>query len=377
MWSYWEQTSFLEYDFVVTGGGIVGLSAALSLRELHPRARILVTERGWLPQGASTRNAGFACFGSLSEILADLRTHTEQEVIALCLLRWRGLELLRQRLGDDMLQFIGSGSHELLWEGSVSLCTEINRINKLLEPHLGADIFSEDKDAVQRFGFSGNIKTTIKNRLEGSIDTGRMMQGLIGACGRAGVEIRNGGNVDTWTEDAKGVALQISSGNDRYIVNTRQWIVCTNAFAKNLLPQLDIVPGRGQVILTKPIQGLTIRGIFHFDEGFYYFRNIGDRILFGGGRNLDFDTEQTTAFGTTDRIQHQLKKYLHEVLLPGKEVEIDYTWSGIMAFGSRRLPLIEKTSPRISIGVRMGGMGVAIGSAVGRELAQLAGKIDD
>ena len=79
--SYWEeQTWFNQVDFTLVGAGLVGLNAALRLRELHPHKRILVVERGPLPSGASTRNAGFACFGSLSELLADAESHSPEEL---------------------------------------------------------------------------------------------------------------------------------------------------------------------------------------------------------------------------------------------------------------------------------------------------------
>jgi len=67
---------------------------------LHPKASILILEKGVLPQGASTKNAGFACFGSLSEILGDLQSHTEEEVLTLIEKRWNGLQLLRKNLID-------------------------------------------------------------------------------------------------------------------------------------------------------------------------------------------------------------------------------------------------------------------------------------
>ena len=51
-----------------------------------------------LPQGASTKNAGFACFGSLSEIIDDLKSHSEEEVIQLVKKRVDGLQLLRETL---------------------------------------------------------------------------------------------------------------------------------------------------------------------------------------------------------------------------------------------------------------------------------------
>ncbi len=34
------------------------------------------------------------------------------------------------------------------------------------------------------------------------------------------------------------------------ILYAEQVLVCTNAFAKTLLPELDVVPARGQVLLT-------------------------------------------------------------------------------------------------------------------------------
>jgi glycine/D-amino acid oxidase-like deaminating enzyme len=92
--SYWEiKNWFTNLDFTIVGSGIVGLHAALALRERFPSAKILVLEKGVLPQGASTKNAGFACFGSLSEIIDDLKTHTEEEVLQLIQKRYAGFKL--------------------------------------------------------------------------------------------------------------------------------------------------------------------------------------------------------------------------------------------------------------------------------------------
>jgi len=80
-YSYWELKEwFSNIDFTIVGSGIVGLNCALELKKKHPAAKIVILEKGMLPQGASTKNAGFACFGSLSELIDDLSSHTEQEV---------------------------------------------------------------------------------------------------------------------------------------------------------------------------------------------------------------------------------------------------------------------------------------------------------
>ena len=112
--SYWEiKNWFSNVDFTIVGSGIVGLHTAIRLRERFPKAKILVLEKGILPQGASTKNAGFACFGSVSEILDDLKTHTEEEVIQLIQKRYAGLQLLRKNLGDAAIAYQPLGGYEL------------------------------------------------------------------------------------------------------------------------------------------------------------------------------------------------------------------------------------------------------------------------
>lgn len=93
-YSYWEVKEwFKNIDFTIVGSGIVGLNCAFYLRQKYPNAKILIIEKGVLPQGASTKNAGFACFGSLSELIDDMKRHTEEEVFNLVKKRLKGLQL--------------------------------------------------------------------------------------------------------------------------------------------------------------------------------------------------------------------------------------------------------------------------------------------
>ncbi|MGZ3840207.1 MAG: FAD-dependent oxidoreductase, partial [Flavisolibacter sp.] len=67
--SVWEkETFFAPQDVMILGSGFVGLWSAYYLKKKQPALRITILERGLIPTGASTRNAGFACFGSLSEV---------------------------------------------------------------------------------------------------------------------------------------------------------------------------------------------------------------------------------------------------------------------------------------------------------------------
>ncbi len=366
--SFWEwKTWFSDVDYTIVGSGIVGLHAALRLRERFPDSTILVLEKGILPEGASTKNAGFACFGSLSEILDDLRTHSEEEVVELVTKRWQGLQLLRKRVGDAALDFRPYGGYELFLSEDKHLYDEciarMAYVNDLLRPIFRADVFSREVD---RFGFGQIHEYTLFNPFEGQLDTGQMMQALLRMAVAQGIHVLTSVEVQNHIEHADGVEVVLSGAS----FQTRKLLYATNGFAGSLTGGA-VKPARAQVLVTKPIPGLDIKGTFHFDHGYYYFRNIGDRILFGGGRHLDFEGETTTEMGQTEIIQQRLEQLLKDVILPGTPFEIERRWSGIMGLGAVKKPIVEALSPHVYCGVRLGGMGVAIGSLIGEELADL------
>lgn len=366
--SYWEKKSWLtNVDFTIIGSGIVGLNCAISLSRKYPKAKILILEKGMMPQGASTKNAGFACFGSLSELIDDLETHNEAEVFELVKKRWDGLQLLRQTLGDEAIGFKAFGGYELFAETEndffETCISQREHINSLLHPIFKAEVFETKTNS---FHFE-NIKNTYSfNSFEGQIDTGKMMEGLLEKAVSAGVKILNNCRVNTFSEDNDMVHID----TEHFDFKTNKLLIATNGFSKHFNIS-EVKPARAQVLITKPIENLSIKGTFHLEKGYYYFRNIDNRILLGGGRNLDFKTEETTAFGETEIIQSKLENLLKTVILPNQDFEIDHRWSGIMGIGNQKKAIVKQLSNNVFCGVRLGGMGIAIGSLIGKELAEL------
>lgn len=371
--SYWEQTSFIDYaDVIVIGSGLVGLNAAIHLKKSDASLNVLVLERGFLPAGASTKNAGFACFGTMSEQLSALSQTSEDEVLKTVDYKWRGLQRMRQNLGDKNIDYQQYGGYEIFLSNETERADEcidqIPRINKLLQQVVNSPtIYSTVNGKIADFGFSG-VSRMIYNPFEGQIHTGKMMRSLLNKAYSLGILILNGCTIERLEREDGKLRLITSQGNFKM----RKAILATNAFAGQLFPQLKVTPGRGQVLVTKPIDGLKLKGTYHFDEGYYYLRNIDGRVLFGGGRNLDFETERTWEFGHTEKVKDQLIRYLKEVILPGQDFEIDYWWSGIMGFGEDISPIIKQLEPGLFCAVRCNGMGVAMGSLVGEEVAELA-----
>ena len=366
--SYWEIKSYLtNVDFTIIGSGIVGLNCALQLKNQYPTSTILILEKGMLPQGASTKNAGFACFGSLSEIISDLNSHTEEEVYTLVKKRLHGLSLLRQTLSDSAIQYQQFGGFELFSDADAELyeiCQEKQRdINSLLFPLFNDEVFSFKENAFQFENIQEHLNF---NKFEGQIDTGKMMQSLTQLVLNKGIKILNSVVVERFQDLNDSIHIK----TNHFELKTKKLLIATNGFAKQLMNE-EVKPARAQVLITKPIENLYLKGTFHLDKGFYYFRNIDDRILFGGGRNLDFKGEETTEMKETDLIQNKLEELLKTTILPKTPFEIEHRWSGIMGIGNQKNPIVKQLSNNVCCGVRLGGMGIAIGSIVGKELAQL------
>ncbi len=209
----------------------------------------------------------------------------------------------------------------------------------------------------------------LENTAEGSLDTGRMMLALLRRAWAAGVVVLHGCPVQRLEPIAGAVRVQLAGGP---AITAGQVLVATNAFARELVPTLELVPGRGQVLVTEPLPDLHLPGTFHYDQGYYYFRQVNQRVLLGGGRNLDFEAEQTTAPGLTPLVQERLEALLHTVIRPGRpRPRIDYRWSGVMAFGPALEPIIRQVAPGLFVAVRCNGMGVALGAGSGWQAAQL------
>ncbi len=370
--SYWEKkTYFEELDFLVVGAGIVGSSTALHLRKQYPAAKILVVERNFLPAGASTKNAGFACFGSVTELIDDLSKIPENEVWTTVANRWEGLQYLRELIGDTNLDFHALGSWDLIRNDENSTLEKsllhLPYLNQQIEAITGIqNVYSLDKNIKEKFGFN-SIQAAFHNQVEGQIDTGKMMVKFHQLLAENGIHLLTGIEILELKSTQNQVEVQSNIG----YFNAAKVAICVNGFAQRFLPKNDIIPARAQVLITKKIDNLPFKGTFHYQEGYYYFRNIHNRVLFGGGRNLDFAGETTTEIENSDVILNQLEKLLKEIILPNTHFEIDYSWAGIMGVGKTKKPIIELVKPKIAVGVRMGGMGVAIGSIVGKDVAKL------
>jgi glycine/D-amino acid oxidase-like deaminating enzyme len=394
--SVWEQsTYFAPKDLVIVGCGFVGLWTAYEAIHQNPKLQITILERGTIPSGASTRNAGFSCFGSVSELMSDVQLMGEAAMLETVKMRYDGLQRIQEVFKAKEIDYDEWGGYEL-FEGKKTikdtkvskgssnelydiskLESDIAYLNKILAPALKTPkkngkylpIYTNASKDIKKLGFQG-IEALAFNQLEGQLNSAKLVLALQKAVQAKGVQILFSTEVQKFKSHKKGVTI---TTNLDAPLETKQFLVCTNGFAKQLIPNLDVVPARGQVFVTEPIKNLKFKGCFHFDEGYYYFRNLGNRLLLGGARNADFKNEKTYSLATSATIQKVLEKFMMERILPKgtKKPKIELRWSGTMGIGSIKKPIIEQVQPNVYCAVRMSGMGVAIAPIVAKKALKL------
>ena len=370
--SVWEKESFFApQDVIIIGSGFAGLWSALKLLEKNSRLKITILERGIIPTGASTRNAGFSCFGSPSELLHDIEMMGEEKTWQVVGMRYKGLHEIRKYFSDAVIDYDASGGYECFREGSADWelsAAKLDWLNERLQAITNLkNTFTIADEKLSTFGFKG-FAHLIESELEGGLHSGKFVQALLQKVQGMGVQVLTGVEVKSYHLE-NGMVKVISNQNIDF--STKKLLLCTNAFTKSLLPDIDITPNRGQVLLTNAIDHLKLKGTFHFDQGYYYFRNLGNRILIGGARNKSFKEEETTEIATTGIIQNELEDFVRQHLLPNTAFTVTDRWSGIMAMGNEKLPIVKAINEQVFCCVRMNGMGVALSPVVAEQIAAL------
>ncbi len=208
--SYWEKdTYFSNIDVLIIGSGIVGLTAALELKSANRSRKIIVIERGYLPCGASSKNAGFSCFGSVSELLDDLTKNSEDNVFQIVEKRWKGLQQLRKNLGEQNLELYNLGGYEVFNdEVFYGKCADkIPYLNNMLKDIIGNEAVYKNADAkISQYGFN-HVSHLIENSFEGQINTGKMISSLIRKVQEMGVIVLNSLEVNQLQENENHVEV--------------------------------------------------------------------------------------------------------------------------------------------------------------------------
>ena len=376
--SYWEKNrSLFQGDIIIIGGGLVGQSIAIALKKNRIQSqqkplKICIIDK--LPagkSGASTRNAGFACFGSPTEVLDDMNQEPEKEIVARMQNRISGLSLWRNWVSPNIMEWEDNDGYEVFEHKEIksyeNVLNQLNNLNHMGKLASGNEcIYSVSSRVSHHFPYS------IKINGEASLNPGKAHNALIEINRSFGTLLFNGIEIpkrQNWIKKSDSWTIPTSQG----VFEASKVIVATNAWTSELIPGVDITPGRGQIILVKPSEKIIYKGVYHAKKGYMYFRNLNGNLLLGGGRNLFLQEETSLKMCTTSNVQAYLESYIKEVLIPNQEFTVLNRWSGIMAFSKSgdKSPLLYWEEPNLLIAARMGGMGVALAPKIGENAAEM------
>ena len=303
-------------DVDVVGGGITGISCALTLAGLGRRVRL--HEARTIASGASGRNGGFALRGGAMayDSACEWLGHDAAADY------WRLTESFVHRMAEV-------GGDAFRRTGSLRLAGEDERDQLLAEYEaLRADGFA----AEWRDGLPGPLAGRFSGALfhpdDGVLQPARLVRRLAVAAAAAGVELREHDRVRT-LDELEAPAI----------------VVATDGYPSGLLGPLEglIIPTRGQMLATEPLQELLYPLPHYGRHGFdYWHQNEERRLIVGGFRDADLDSEFTATEATTERIQGALERFVESLL--GRRPEISHRWSGVFGLVPDLMPVVGPVS---------------------------------
>jgi glycine/D-amino acid oxidase-like deaminating enzyme len=286
-------------------------------------------------------------------MLSDAERMGEDKMWEIVEMRFKGIQKIRQHFTDNVIDYSNCGGFECFAWQERELYDKLDWLNDGMKKITGtSNVFTWSDDKLLRFGFAG-FSGMIENKMEGGLHSGKLLLQLSRKVQSLGVNILTGMEVIAFEKQNNYIDIVT-----RYArIQAGKLLVCTNAFSSNLVKDLCIEPARGQVLVTEPIENLKMRGTFHYDQGYYYFRNVGDRVLIGGARNTDFTAERTDELVVSEQIQIELERFVSSHLLPGIPYKVSHRWSGIMGFSENKLPVVREVEENVYTALSCNGMG--------------------
>jgi hypothetical protein len=351
-----------NYDVVIVGGGIAGLSTAYWLQKKDPALKIALIEKNRIGFGASGRNAGFVTCGSTEHFINLENDFGLEKALEI----WRFSEENHRLLKSEIIQDQGD-SIDYRRTGSCTVAPSEQRW----------ELYRSTAATMKRAGLA------VREITPQEMENGYGVQGFAGGIHYAGDGyvnplkllnlLRSKLAIDIF-EGTEVFAIQNHQDHgavhsDQAVFRADKIILTLNAYLPLLEEKFSnlITPGRGQILMTEPLPPF-VEGPCYLTKHLAYFRQLPTgELLVGGFRNLAKDIENTYVDATTPLIQEALFGFIKDHFKFGSQAKIAYQWSGIMAFSPDDQMILgsDDDRPRIQMiaGCSGHGMGLSFHAA--------------
>ena len=356
-----------KVDVVIIGGGFTGVATAVELAEKGLKVAIVESHKiGW---GATGRNGGQVT-GSLSgdgAMRKQMRAKLGDDVDDFIWhLRWRGHEIIRQRVEKYAIQCDLKHGH-LHAAYKPSHMVDLRKdYDEAVRRGLGDEVSLLDRSQVRDLLQSELYHGAIKNTRNMHLHPLNLCIGEARAAESLGALIfENSEVLEIIHGDTPGV--RTAHGQ----IDANQVMLAGDVYHKLEPGQLKgkIFPAMGGIVTTAPLgdlaQQINSEDLAVYDCRFvldYYRLTADGRLLFGGGANYS---------GKDSRdIAAELRPCIERTFPALKGVAIDYQWSCAMGIVINRIPQLGKLSDNVWYCQGYSGHGIATTHIMGEIMSR-------
>jgi gamma-glutamylputrescine oxidase len=338
--SFWLDASATskpqEFDIVIVGAGITGLSTAYWLEKEDPNLKIAIVEKNRMGFGASGRNAGFVTCGSVEHFNRMISKHGLEQAVEIWKFSETNLSLLKEEIvqnNAEKIQFEHKGAFSL-----VAQPNEFDELKKCSDIMTSLKIpteIVEGNDVERRLGainFVGGIKY-LGDASTNPVALLQLMKSKIKAPIFEGVEVNR---IETAGDGNK--VLKTDKGD--FI--SSMVVLALNGYSCHLHPyfQDKIYPTRAQCLMTEAVPRF-MEGPCYANFYLDYFRQLpSGELLIGGFRQLEKATEVGISDHITEIIQNSLHDFVKTYLPKLSKAAVTHRWSGVMGFSKDGEPMV-------------------------------------
>jgi len=351
----------------IVGGGYTGLSAALHVAE-HG-AEVALVEAGEPGWGAAGRNGG--------QVNAGLKHEPDEVERTLGPIHGPRLVRLAGDAPDYLFSLVERHGLECEVDRTATLRAAYRQGDvAALEAHVhqwrerGVGMELLDSARAARVIGTERYVAASRDPRGGSVNPLSLARGFTRAALERGAAIHGDSRAEDIARDGHGWRVTTRGGTLRADV----LVLATDGYSDRLWPGLaqSFVPVYSSIIATEPLPDALARAILPAGEVLYesgnvtayYRRDRANRLLIGG-RGLQQDPRGPQDF-------RHLVRYA-ERLWPGlARTRWTHWWNGQFALTPDFYPRLHSPAPNLLIALGYSGRGVALGTAMGKELAAAA-----
>ncbi len=329
-------------DVLIVGGGLAGLSLLYNLKKNNVDA-VLIEEKQ-IGSGASGRNGGFCLSGWAQDYDVLMKYLSKEEIVTLEQIAATGVQWMKKKC-------MSKGYEHTNLKPGVLKCFLSKNVEKVeRDVFTQNQLFSQNEEFINKgklneYVCSDKYTCGVLRKDSFQFHPLNFMKALAQDCKNLGASI---------FENCKFVSYQINSGkikssifNNNGVVNiqSEKIVFATGGYGGKEIKDLKNfwLPIKTFIGVTKPM-GNELQSVLKKPLGFsdnrragnYYRVLPGNRLSWGRGISA---VGKFTSLSLKRAISKEISYFFPEL----RNVEIDYVWSGNMAYASHYMPYVGST----------------------------------